>query len=487
MRTPTLTALGLGALWLTLPGVSAGQTNSDSFLIGERGAALGGAFTAVADDGSALYYNPAGLARIRRTNLSLSANTYGYYSSTQEAAYRDDDSQVDLSRSGTLIVPNSLVYILPLGEPGGLEHTLAFGVMVPHAFKYEGSENGSLEEARADAFDRQDAYDAIDETVYLAGPAYAVRLGDFSVGASLLAAGYVYNARSMVTTTYGDEIGVFREQEFLAESATYLGLTGALGVHWRPLDAWSLGLKVGLPTARLWSSARVSAHRTVAEVATTDEDGDPLAQPRTVQLFQDVYRDVGGTVNWKRPLSFSLGTAWHGPDGWLVSADARLYLAQDAYARIEGKSRTAAAAPGEIWDPEEGEDRVFEAGTETLARAMVINGALGVAAPVSPTLRIMGGVWTDFSSVRDEDVFAQYGEQVDQYGLSLAVQRVKDTTLTVGVMGLLGSGRTRGVDLSRDAVDYESKITAWSVSLFLAGSAPMDDPKGCDTPQGADR
>ena len=44
------------------------QTFADPFMNypGARAKAMGGAFTGIADDASAVWYNPAGLARVRR-------------------------------------------------------------------------------------------------------------------------------------------------------------------------------------------------------------------------------------------------------------------------------------------------------------------------------------------------------------------------------------------------------------------------------------
>lgn len=42
--------------------------------VGARGAAMGGAFVAVADDATALYYNAAGIARIDADRSELSLN-----------------------------------------------------------------------------------------------------------------------------------------------------------------------------------------------------------------------------------------------------------------------------------------------------------------------------------------------------------------------------------------------------------------------------
>ena len=53
-----------------------------SFVLGERGSGMGGAFTSLANDSAASYYNPARLALIDSSSLSLSANLYGLVNGT---------------------------------------------------------------------------------------------------------------------------------------------------------------------------------------------------------------------------------------------------------------------------------------------------------------------------------------------------------------------------------------------------------------------
>ena len=49
----------------------------NSFLIGERGAGMGGAYTAISNDPSGIYYNPGGIAFAKDTEISVA--TVGYY------------------------------------------------------------------------------------------------------------------------------------------------------------------------------------------------------------------------------------------------------------------------------------------------------------------------------------------------------------------------------------------------------------------------
>src|SRR5690349_9357619 len=55
----------------------ADDSNFRPYIVGARAAGMGGAYTALADDGSGPYYNPGGIAFARHSSLSLSASVYG--------------------------------------------------------------------------------------------------------------------------------------------------------------------------------------------------------------------------------------------------------------------------------------------------------------------------------------------------------------------------------------------------------------------------
>ncbi|MBW6514675.1 MAG: UPF0164 family protein, partial [Candidatus Syntrophosphaera sp.] len=69
----------LATLALVLP-LAAGRYAGDFMMIGAgvRPLGMGGAFAALANDGSAIYWNPAGIAQIRESELSaMHAFLYG--------------------------------------------------------------------------------------------------------------------------------------------------------------------------------------------------------------------------------------------------------------------------------------------------------------------------------------------------------------------------------------------------------------------------
>jgi len=70
--------IGIPAVILVSATAAADDTHYQDFIVGSRAVGLGGAFCAIGDDPSGLYYNPAGIAEIRHTTLQISASLYGF-------------------------------------------------------------------------------------------------------------------------------------------------------------------------------------------------------------------------------------------------------------------------------------------------------------------------------------------------------------------------------------------------------------------------
>ena len=82
MRKILWSALIIGILILTLDLISYANgpgTTTASFLkigVGARAAAMGEAFSAVASDGTSLYWNPAGLTQLKTKEISATYNSW---------------------------------------------------------------------------------------------------------------------------------------------------------------------------------------------------------------------------------------------------------------------------------------------------------------------------------------------------------------------------------------------------------------------------
>lgn len=450
--------------------------NYGSALVGEQAVGLGGAFTGLADDASALWYNPAGLAQMSRAGLSLSASTYGYFSSIEKGAFRDEDTIRDVAREGSFSVPNAIIYALPIGESGGLQHTLAAGVFVPYRNIWKGSMDISLEEERTEQYDRDDNFISIDDTEYRVGFGYAAQLGNLYLGAGLFFSYFTSQREEANAYTYGDEESAYRIQAFTSSAQSQLAITGDVGALWRPAPLWRIGLKIGLPNARLWSASSFNHHRTEIGSELRDDTSQALNPPRISEAFQDTFRGVEGQSRYKRPGAIAFGVSRGKPRHFTVSADLRVFMPVAPFERIEVDTQKARPAPGEIVDPlVEPGFRDFDPSETDGGRALTVNGAIGIRVPVTDSLELLLGAYTDFSANRDE---VDQLESTDRYGGSLALRTgTSAESLTLGLTGFYGMGEGESVDLSESSQGpaQSSQITEWSVAFFLAGSTPFGE------------
>lgn len=97
----------------------AGPYNFSDILPGDRAMGMGGAFGAVADDSSALFYNPAGLALAVSSQVSASVNALQFTSREYQNLFNNRDSFYEQSQD---IVPTFTGGVLDLSKYGDSLH-----------------------------------------------------------------------------------------------------------------------------------------------------------------------------------------------------------------------------------------------------------------------------------------------------------------------------------------------------------------------------
>ena len=129
----------LVATWNTIAaGASAQRANYNDVLVGGRASGMGGAFTAVASDSSAVYHNPAGIAQIRKHDVSLSVSAYGFLRSIVDKRLGAGSANEQMTLDSVLVFPSATAWVMPLGAGERWNHSLALAALVPEFFEYEG-------------------------------------------------------------------------------------------------------------------------------------------------------------------------------------------------------------------------------------------------------------------------------------------------------------------------------------------------------------
>ncbi|NBW82817.1 hypothetical protein EBR21_13790, partial [bacterium] len=91
----------------------AGPYNYSDVLIGDRAMGMGGAFSGVADDSSALYYNPAGLGFATSSNLSAAVNAFQYTRRNYQKVFAGKESFFEDSQD---VIPSFTGGVIDLGK-----------------------------------------------------------------------------------------------------------------------------------------------------------------------------------------------------------------------------------------------------------------------------------------------------------------------------------------------------------------------------------
>jgi hypothetical protein len=416
---------GAAALLVVLfaPAARADFFNARNVLIGDRAALLGGAFTAVADDGTATFYNPAGIAELESTTLSASADAYALYALQRHELFDANAKPLDLGLWRFDAVPTSVVVnIKPtdwLGMSGGaftLDRFRLSGLAqltsaaVPLTIGGQTRFYGTLTQ-----------HVKIEINSELFGGALAIKLPHgFSIGTN----GFfhlVQMSSSLSTTLYNgplDQATQQQENELISG-----GLILGLGLKWSS----SFGLQLGFSYTTQTIPLKGSNDYLAVNVASGGGE-----------------QQVSGTNSgdWRAPHRFALGLAYK---------KGRYLLALDliAYAGLDYPSA----------------HQPFRADLEQDRHAEIphYDASLGCELPLQPNLTMRLGVFTNSSSAPQRYI----EERVQMYGASLGVVYVtQGLETTVGLVGEMGESGWQQENKLNPPVSWTRK----QISLVLGGS-----------------
>jgi hypothetical protein len=416
----------------------ADDANFRPYVVGGRAAGMGGAFTAIADDGSAPYYNPGGLAFVRRSQLSLSGSVYGMVSGNQADALGDGH---DFTYRDLNVFPVSTSAVWRLSDDGAPvdegSTALAVSVFVPDALRTNDRDKlGSNQNAFFVSTEQQ--------TVWT-GLTWSRRWGRVGIGASGF---FLYGtALSELELT---AVSATSSSQFVTLSSrvdeTTFGFVGGVGLRWDATDDLRFGLSAYSPEVG-WGSRRSFARIVVGD------DTTGAGQPANIVVVNAEGLSASPTL----PVRLQAGLAWT-LGKTLFTLDAT-YLG----ARTVRDDEQRAA---------EGLDRYVK-------RHAVVNGAAGLETWLSDKVPLRLGLFTDFAAT-DPPVASPPGAgsqnannttHVNRYGGTASVGvRTEHTATDAGLNVSYGSG-TDLVPNNLNFADLKpTSATQLLVYVFLASA-----------------
>lgn len=391
-----------GALAIATTAV-ADEFHYNNILIGDRASGMGGAYTAVSDDPSGMYYNPAGIVYSTGKNLSASVNAYNVSNRT----YKGVIGGADWTRKSSYLLPNFFGIIQPIGK-----FKVGFSYAVPDSNQEDQDQvfnygiSGWGNSTHVINFNNKN-------DTNLFGPTVAVPLNDkVSVGVTLYAHKRDTEAISNQSIQSDDGTKFFWANNY-QETEEY-GLRPVVGVMVTPVEKLSLGLSVS--KTYILSSTVLTQSTASTNVAGLN-NGSPFTRSNPPAAGQDL---LEASDKRTYPYQVSGGIAYFPNPSLLISADVS-YFSRHSYT-LAGREV--------VMDP-------------------VVNGALGVEYYLNKNWAMRGGLFTDFSNtpklVDSGPAFdgGQF-EHIDLYGGSLTVSHFsRNTSISGGGSYKFGTGRSQ--------------------------------------------
>ncbi|MBI5490604.1 MAG: hypothetical protein HY905_24940 [Deltaproteobacteria bacterium] len=448
-----------GFFFFSAPSARADDTHYQNQLIGERALGLGGAFTAVASDPTASFYNPGGLAMTLSASVSASLNLYGvehrivhggfvsYINGARETA--------DLETTAFPTIPTTFGILRAFGErlpDGSRRHALAFSMLIPDqtAVAFDATV-GTSGQTDLDVFRLSE-----DDRTLWVGPSYAIRISDdLAVGVSAFVAIRTWSRasfRSMETPAEpptAPPTSEFFDLERVDAAFDSYDLIFRLGAMYRPLPGVRVGLTIGFPSIHIYGDGSLSKQLTYARFEPPLEYGD--MQLESASSLPATSFD---------PLEIRLGLAWEPAEGMLVAFDASYHLpTYSSYERI-GLSQADRARVSF--------DDLF---ADQVERRGVLNANVGFEWVIDGEWPLRLGAFTNFSAAPPLRPYQPGLEKIDIVGGTISAgYNFEAFAINVGFLGSVGWGKAQALNLVGDPTYLERDARYDLFYFFISGA-----------------
>ena len=386
----------------------ADELHYNNILIGDRASGLAGAYTAISDDASGLFYNPAGIVFSEDLQLSASANAYH----STELVYKDVLNGGDWRRKSDNIVPNYFGMTAKFGEGYiGFSYAVTDFEVEDQDSRFTSIPGVELYVININNNDKATKF----------GPSYAISLNDeWDFGITL----YWYERERELTNNQFIRLpGNLFEWTNLYFETYEKGYEPVVGLMWSPNDSISFGLSIRKTEI---TSSKSRTQLTCSSNSTCPPSAGGIPTDPAIITSRDK-RDL--------PLNVRLGVAYFPTPRLLYSADVSFFE--------EVRSSS--------FDAEE-----------------VVNYAFGIEYYFNPEWAIRGGIYTNESNTPDvSSSKLNQSDHVDLTGISLSISRFsKTSSITIGYSAASGDGEAQVIAGSSQIQDLEQTID----TLYLSTS-----------------
>lgn len=289
----------------------ADEYHYNNILIGERASGMAGAYTAVSDDLSGLYYNPAGVVYATGRNLSASVNTFH----RTKKLYKGVIGGHGWTRTASTLLPNFFGILQSLGKGKiGFSYAVTDSILEDQDQRILDTISTALGNITSYVINFNN-----EDNTYNLGPSYARELGDnLSAGITL----YIHQRRQqwILNQLIHFDTGQYEWSNIYYETEE-TGVRPVLGLMWSPADKVAFGLSVS-------KTEVLTADTTLQSTVKTTISNDVTFEKPT------------STAKRQYPLTATVGAAYFPSEALLLSGDFSYYSA------VNGRVATWNAAVG---------------------------------------------------------------------------------------------------------------------------------------------
>jgi long-subunit fatty acid transport protein len=428
--------------WVLPP--SAVLTNYDRVLIGQEEALESGAFVARVADSTAGWYNPAGLALVRRSVIGASATGYEL-----DAI---DLGQIQTSTGKITLAQLPSYFGAVLGGDVISSDAWRIGFSATKPTSWSTAVNGATLTGSELNYSSRVSISTLVPTLSAAwAPLPSLRLGaGFGVAITSISQAQSLSMRALQA---GSATSVLRTAD---GTGTTWGGQGTLGVQWDVTPQLVAGACLRTPTFDILSTGSLSYQN--MEIIQS-APGQTPAGPTT---YESYFADPSATFTYKLPWSTNVGLAWR-EARFDVEVDLRFHSAIPQYTLLASsqtlKQTTSFPGGGQT-------TREVPFPGLTYGATSVWNVAIGGRYQLDEAWSLHGGFYTDFApaDTGSTDIF----RSVNLYGLT-AGAKLKGEHLS-GSLGLgLSWGSSDDFVLGDQAgATVSTRLSILSVSLLYA-------------------
>jgi len=394
---------------LNAGGLHTNDFNYINDLIGGRATGLGGAYTAVSDDPSGAYYNPAGIVFAIDNQISLSVNSYKYKYIEFEKTIVNESYTQEISS----FYPSFFGVIQSLGP-----YKIAFTIL----------------NINNDILDQDQKYDNLSSEI--SSFTFNYNITDNTLLGGLSFAAFLGNSLSIGATVYfmkrrieqiANQLIVFSDNEYehinqyITEDA--YGVTERIGIQYMPLDTIAIGFRLA------WG--QILSHTQDGQKFYKEKGDNTGITEVTYTTYNEEFDDS------ELPINMALGFAWFPSKRLLLSADLIADICRN--------------------------NRYYQ----KYVKKYTYNGAIGAEYYVTPSFPFRLGFFTNMANTPNVNQSGtDYDLHVDMYGVSMSLSwQTKSSSISLSGFYQRGQGEMQVYDYSvQDA-------TIYSYSISLTGSA----------------